>query len=164
MAKRIYTGPQDRQPKTISNRTVNGALLPGTAVTVGATQFSQAVSASGGRLALLADRDFYSTGQLDANDPLKTAYASGDTGVAYELEPGQRYMCAMAAGTYTNGQELTVGAAGRLTAATAVANAVAGVPAVVAANIVVAHYDGPGATLAAGDLADVSIANFYIKA
>jgi hypothetical protein len=151
MAKRIYTGPQDRQPKTISNRTVNGALLPGTAVAVGATQFSQATSASGVRLALLSDRDFYSLGQFDANDPLKTPYVSGETGVAYELEVGQRHMWAMAAGTYTNGQELTVGAAGRLTAAAA-------------AGIVVAFYDGPGATLAAGDLADVAIANFYTKA
>jgi len=101
--------------------------------------------------ALLSDRDFYSLGQFDANDPLKTPYVSGETGVAYELEFGQRHMWAMAAGTYTNGQELTVGAAGRLTAAAA-------------AGIVVAFFDGPGATLAAGDLADVAIANFYTKA
>ena len=151
MAKRIYTGPQDRQPKTISNRTVNGALLPGTAVTVGATQFSQATAPNASRIALLADRDFYSTDQLTAGDPLKTAYASGDTGVAYELEPGQRYMWAMAAGTYTNGQELTIGAAGRLTAAATT-------------NVVIAYFDGAGATLAAGDLADVAIANTYTKA
>ncbi len=151
MTRRIYNGPQDRQPKTITNRTCAAALLPGTAVAVGATQLSQATSASGVRLALLADRDFYSTGQFDANDPLTTAYASGDTGVAYELEPGQRYSWAMAAGTYTNGQELTVGAAGRLAAATT-------------GGIVVAYYDGPGATLAAGVLADVAIANFYTKA
>ncbi len=151
MAKRIYTGPQDRQPKTITNRTVNGALLPGTAVTVGATQLSQATAPNASRIALLADRDFYSTGQLDANDPLKVAYASGDTGVAYELEPGQRYMWAMAAGTYTNGQELTIAAAGRLAAAATT-------------NVVIAYYDGTGATLSAGDLADVAIANFYTKA
>ena len=151
MAKRIYTGPQDRQPKTITNRTVGAALLPGTAVAVGATSLTQATSASGVRLALLSDRDFYSTAQLDATDPLTTAYASGDTGVAYELEPGQRYMWAMAAATYTNGQELTVAAAGRLAAAAAT-------------NVVVAYYDGAGATLTAGQLADVAIANFYTKA
>ncbi len=151
MAKRIYTGPQDRQPKTITNRTAGAALLPGTAVNIGASSVTQATSASGVRLGLLADRDFYSTGQLDANDPLTTAYASGDSAVVYELEPGQRYMWAMAAGTYTNGQELTVGASGRLAAAAA-------------AGIVVAYYDGPGATLTAGQLADVAIANFYTKA
>lgn len=151
MAKRIYTGPQDRQPKTISNRTCATALLPGTAVTVGATQFSQATAPNASRIALLADRDFYNTDQLNANDPLTTAYASGDTGVAYELEPGQRYMWAMAAGTYTNGQELTIGAAGRLTAAATT-------------NVVIAYYDGAGATLTAGQLADVAIANTYTKA
>lgn len=151
MAKRIYTGPQDRQPKTISNRTVAAALLPGTAVNVGAATLAQATAPTAVRLALLADRDFYSTDQLTAGDPLKTAYASGDTGVAYELEPGQRYMWAMAAATYTNGQELTVAAAGRLAAAATT-------------NVVVAYFDGPGATLAAGDLADVAIANFYTKA
>jgi 2-keto-4-pentenoate hydratase len=150
MTRRIYNGPQDRQPKTITNRTVNGALLPGTAVFVTATQLNQATSVMGGRIALLADRDFYSAGQLDGTDPLKTPYASGDTGVAYELEVAQRYSWAMAAGTYTNGQELTIGAAGRLLAA-------------VAGDRVVAHFDGPGATLAAGDLADVAIANFYTK-
>jgi len=151
MAKRIYTGPQHRQPKTITNRTVSGALLPGTAVTVGATALTQATAPNASRIALLADRDFYSAGQLDANDPLKVAYASGDTGVAYELEPGQRYMWAMAAGTYTNGQELTIAAAGRLAAAATT-------------NVVIAYYDGTGATLSAGDLADVAIANFYTKA
>lgn len=151
MAKRIYTGPQDRQPKTITNRTCAAALLPGTAVNIGASSVSQATAASAVRLGLLADRDFYSTGQFDANDPLKTAYASGDTAVVYELEPGQRYMWAMAAATYTNGQELTVAAAGRLAAATT-------------GSIVVAYFDQAGATPAAGDLCDVAIANFYTKA
>lgn len=152
MARRIYTGPQDRQPKTISNRTVSGALLPGTAVSVGPALLTQATTPSAVRLALLADRDFFNFDQLNANDPLKTAYASGDAGIAYELEPGQRYMWAMAAATYTNGAELTVGAAGRLVAA-------------VATNIVVAYFDGPtGSVLAAGDLGDVCIANYYTKA
>lgn len=151
MAKRIYTGPQDRQPKTISNRTCAAALLPGTAVNIGASTVAQATAPTAVRLGLLADRDFYSTGQLDANDPLKVAYASGDTAVVYELEPGQRYMWAMAAGTYTNGQELTVAASGRLAAAATT-------------NVVVAYFDGTGATLSAGDLADVAIANFYTKA
>ena len=151
MANRIYRGPADRQPKTISNRTVNGALLPGTAVSVTASQFSQATAVSAVRLALLANRDFYSTAFFDATEPLLTAYASGDTGVAFVIEPGQEYQWAAAAATYTNGQELMVGAAGRLTAATS-------------GNIVVAYYDGATGAKSAGDLIDVTIANFYTKA
>lgn len=153
MAKRLYTGPQDRNPKMITNRTVAAALLPATAVFVGASTFTQATAPTGGRLALLANRDFYAdpAQYFTATDPLLTAYASGDTGVALELEPGQRVTWAMAAGTYTNGQELTVSAAGRLTAAATT-------------NVVVAYFDGVGATLAAGALADVAVANFYTKA
>ncbi len=153
MAKRIYTGPQDRNPKTITNRTVSGALLPATAVFVGATQFTQATAPTGGRLALLANRDFYAdpAQQFTSTDPLLVPYASGDTGVALELEPGQRVTWAVAAATYTNGQELTVSASGRLAAAAT-------------GNVVVAFFDGAGATLGAGALADVAIANFYTKA
>lgn len=153
MTKRIFNGPQDRQPKTITNRTVNGALLPATAVFVGATQLSQATSASGGRLALLANRDFYAdpAQQFTSTDPLLTAYASGDTGVALELEPGQRVTWAMANAAYTNGQELTVAASGRLAAAAST-------------NVVVAYFDEAGRTPAAGGLAEVVIANFYTKA
>jgi hypothetical protein len=152
MSNRIYTGPQDRQPKTISNRTCAASLLPGTFVSVLISTVAQATTPSGVRLALLGERDFYSTGQLDANDPLKVAYASGDTAVAYELEPGQRYMAAVAAATYTNGQELTVAASGRLAAAAT-------------GNVVVAYYDGPNSVArSAGDLVDVCIANFYTKA
>lgn len=152
MARRVFTGPQDRQPKTISNRTCATALLPGTFVSVLIATLAQATAPTAVRLAILAERDFYNTDQLNANDPLLTAYASGDTGVAYELEPGQRYMAAVAAATYTNGQELTVGASGRLVAAAS-------------GNVVVAYYDGPnGVARAAGDLVDVAIANFYTKA
>lgn len=153
MAQRAYRGPADRQPKTISNRTVNGALLPCTGVFVSATQFSQATSASGGRLALLANRDFYASNAsfYNTTEPLLTAYASGDTGVAYELEVGQQYLWALAAATYTNGQELMMAASGRLAAATA-------------GNIVVAYYDGATGAKNAGDLGDVTIAPFYTKA
>lgn len=146
---RIFRGAREN-PRTISDRTVSGALLPATAVFVGATQLTQATSASGGRLALLGDRDFY--GSFTATtDPLLTPYASGETGIAYLLEPQDEVQWAMAAGTYTNGQELTVAAAGRLAAATTGA-------------VVVAHFDQAGATLAAGALADVCVANFYAKA
>lgn len=149
---RIYQGPADRQPKTISDRTVNAALLPGTFVSVLVATLAQATAPTAVRLALLADRDFYSAGQLDSNDPLKVAYASGDTGVAYVLEPGQRYLIACAAATYTNGQELTVAAAGRAAAAATT-------------NVVVGYYDGPNSVArSAGDLIEVVIAPFYTKA
>lgn len=151
MPNRVYRGPADRQPKTISNRTVNGALLPCTAVFVTATQFNQATAVSGGRLALLANRDFYGVNHFNVNDPLTTAYTTGDTGVAFVVEPGQEYQWAMAAGTYTTGQELTVAASGRLAAAAS-------------GNIVAAYFDGAGATVAAGALADVIVAPFYTKA
>jgi hypothetical protein len=152
MANRIYTGPASRQPETISDRTCAAALLPGTFVSVLIGTVAQATAPTGVRLALLSDRDFYSTAQLDANDPLKTAYSSGDTAVAYVLEPGQKYMAAVAAATYTNGQELTVAASGRLAAAAST-------------NVVVAYYDGPNSVArTAGDLVDVVIANFYTKA
>lgn len=146
---RIFRSAREN-PRTVSDRTVSGALLPATAVFIGATQLTQATSASGGRLALLGDRDFFGTFNTAA-DPLLTPYASGDTGIAYLVEPQDEVQWAVAAGTYTNGQELTVAASGRLAAA-------------VAGNIVVAHFDQAGATLAAGALADVCICNFYAKA
>ncbi|KQP02465.1 hypothetical protein [Pseudorhodoferax sp. Leaf265] len=140
------------RPRTISDKTVSGALLPGTFVQIGATQLTQATSASGGRLAILGDRDFYSTQGVGTNtDPLMTPYASGETGIAYLPKPDDEFAVALAAGTYTTGQELTVGAAGRLTAAAS-------------GGIVVAHYDQGGKTVIAGELADVVIANFYTKA
>lgn len=152
MPNRIFRSGEECA-RTISDRTVSGALLPGTAVFIGATQLTQAASVSGGRLALLGDRDFYaqSASGFNATDPLMTPYVSGETAIAYLLEPDHEVQWAMAAGTYTNGQELTVGASGRLTAAAA-------------GNIVVAHFDQAGATIAAGVLADVCIANFYTKA
>ena len=135
--------------RTISDRTVAAALLPATAVFVGTT-LTQAAAPTGGRLALLANRDYFGN-WLDSTDPLLTPYASGDTGVAVMLEPDMEVSWAMAAGTYTNGQELTVGASGRLTAAATT-------------NVVVAYYDQAGATLTAGQIADVCVANFYTKA
>lgn len=149
---RVYrTGSGVPRPRTITDRTVSGALLPATCVFIGATQLTQATSASGGRLALLGDRDWYAPGGVTlATDPLLTPYASGETGVAYLPKPDDEYALAMAAGTYTNGQELTVGAAGRLTAAAS-------------GGIVVAHFDQAGATLAAGAIADVCWANAYVK-
>lgn len=144
---RIYRGPQDRQPKTVSGKTV-GALLPGTFVTEGATAFTQA-TAAGPMMRLLASRDFYSIGQLDSTNPLTTAYTADDTAVAFVLEPSQKYNAAVAAATYTFGQELTVAASGRLAAAAQ-------------GDIVVAYSLEAGAR-SAGALVDIEIANFYRK-
>lgn len=150
MANRIYRGPNDRQPRTVSEKSVVGAYVPGTFVTESATQLTQA-TAFGPMLRLLSDRDFFGNAHFDATDPLKAAYATGDTAVAYAVEPTQRYQAAVAAATYTFGQELTVSAAGRLAAAAT-------------GNVVVAFYkDVPGAKLA-GDLVDVEISNHYAKA
>ena len=152
MAKRIYTGPSGRTPMILSNRTCAASLLPGTFVSILIATVAQATSPSAVRLGLLVERDFYSTGQFDSNDPLLTAYASGDTAHVLVPEPGQSVMAAVAAATYTNGQELTVAASGRLAAASA-------------GNIVVAYYDGANSVArSAGDLVDVVIANFYVKA
>lgn len=148
MPNTVFRGPADRQPHTAEAKTVTGALLPCTFVLEGATALTQAV-APAGQLRLLSNRDFYSLGSLDATDPLKVPYASGDTGIAYILEPGQRYMVAVAAATYTFGQELTVSAAGRAAAAAA-------------SNQVVAFARDAGAK-AAGDLIEVEIANCYAK-
>lgn len=149
MANRIYRGPNDRQPKNVADKTVAGAYLPGTFVTEGASTLTQA-TAFGPNLLLLANRDFYSEGQFTATDPLLIAYASGDTAVAFDLEPGQRYQAAFAAATYTYGQELTVGASGRLAAASS-------------GDKVVGFARFAGAKTA-GDLGDFKVANIYSKA
>jgi hypothetical protein len=136
--------------RTITDRTVSGALLPGTAVFIGATQLTQAAAVSGGRLALLADRDYYGLAAA-TTEPILTPYVSGETGVAVLLTPQDEVQWAMAAATYTNGQELTVAASGRLAAAAS-------------GNIVVAHFDQAGAAISAGALCDVRVCNFYTKA
>lgn len=149
MANRIYRGPASRQPITVSDKTVAGAYLPGTFVTEGASALT-AATAPAPLLRLLANRDFYSEGAFTATDPLLTAYASGDTGVAYVLEPGQTYQAAAAAATYAFGTELTVGAAGRLVTA-------------VATNLVIGYSKSAGAK-SAGDLIDFEVALPYVKA
>ncbi len=148
MGARTYLGPNDRQPKTVSDKTCAAALLPCTFVTESATQFAQA-TAFGPNLRLLSNRDFFSTGQFDESDPLKTAYASGDNGIAYVLEPGQTYLVAVAAATYGWGAELEIGAAGRLQAAAS-------------GDTVVAFARGSGAK-SAGDLMEVEICMPYVK-
>lgn len=150
---RVYrSGSGVPRPRTITDKTVTGALLPGTFVFIGATALTQATAPTGGRLAILGDRDYYAAGGIGlTTDPLLTPYASGDSGVAYLPKPDDEFACAMAAATYTTGQELTVAASGRLAAAAS-------------GNVVVAHYDQATKAVAAGELADVVISNFYTKA
>lgn len=149
MGSRAYLGPNDRQPKTVSDKTVGAALLPCTFVTESATAFA-AATAFGPNIRLLLDRDFYSTDHFDGTNPLLTAYASGDTGVAAVLEPGQKYLVAMAAATYTWGQEVVIAAAGRAAGAAS-------------AGVVVGFCRFAGAK-SAGDLGEIEICMPYVKA
>lgn len=140
----IYRGPVTSgwQPRTIS-KPVAGAYLPGTFVEETATQLSQITTAVAKLPMILSNLEF-------KDQDIATAYTSGDTGIAYHLEPGQVYQARLAAATYAKDAPLTIGASGRLTAATA-------------GTVVVAFFsDTPGA-YSAGDLADVIIAaNTYV--
>lgn len=151
MASRAYRGPANRQPETVSDKTVGSALLPCTFVTEGATAFTQA-TAHGPMIRLLAPRDFYadSASFFTATDPCLTAYTSGDSAVAFVREPGQVYQVAMAAATYTFGQEVVVAAAGRAAAAAS-------------AGVVVGFCKFAGAR-AAGALGDIEMCMPYVKA
>lgn len=148
MAARAYLGPVDRTPKTISDKTVAGAYLPCTFVTEGASTLTQA-TAHAATLRLLLNRDFYAdpAAFFTSTNPLLTAYASGDTGVAAVLEPGQRYLVAAAAATYAFGDVLKVAAAGRVAAAAST-------------DVVIAFSRHAGA-VSAGDLIEVEIVNAY---
>lgn len=141
---RIYRGPvtSGHEPRTVS-KPVTGALLPGSFVEETATALAQITTALGKLPLILSNLEF-------KDQDVATAYASGDTGIAYHLEPGQVYQARMAAATYAKDAPLTVGASGRLTAATA-------------GTVVIAFFsDTPGA-YTAGDLADVVIAtNTYV--
>ena len=151
MASRAYRGPNDRQIKTVSDKTVAGAYLPCTFVTESATALT-AATAFGPNLLLLLDRDYFSASAaaFTTTDPLLTAYASGDSGVGAEMEPGQTYQIAMAAATYTWGQEVIVAAAGRAAAAAST-------------NVVIGFTRFAGAK-SAGDLGDIKICMPYVKA
>ncbi|WP_417285470.1 hypothetical protein [Comamonas sp.] len=149
MANVIYRGPQGQHPRTISDKTVATAMLPGTFVLEGAATLTQATSAQG-LVRILSNRDFYASfnSAFNAESPLKQPYQAGETGVAYILEPGQQYQAAVAVGNYTFGQPLTIGAAGRLTAAAA-------------GDVVVAVVSVAVNGAAAGDLVDIEVANFH---
>jgi hypothetical protein len=150
MGTRAYLAPVDRTPHTVSDKTVAGAYLPCTFVSEGASTLTQATSPLV-YLRLLLNRDFFTEAAnfFTSTNPLLVAYASGDSGIAAVLEPGQRYLIAAAAATYTFGQELTVGASGRVAAA--------------ATTNVVVGFCRQAVTASAGDLIEVEIANFYTK-
>lgn len=134
----IYRGPVAKEPQTV-NLPVAGAYLPGIIVVSNGTQLTQAVAAD-------AVKQIYVLSNMRFKDQdINTAYASGDTGIAYEALPGEVYQVRMAAGTYAVGDALTVDANGRLAAA--------GLD-----TPIVAHCAEAG-TYSAGDLADVTIAN-----
>ena len=115
----IYRGPIKDEPETVSDKTVAGAYLPGILVTESASALTVA-----------------------------TAYASGDTGVAYRPRPGEIYQVRVAATTYAKSDPLTVGASGYLEDAAA------------GERVLAFFEDTPGA-YSAGDLADVRIANSF---
>jgi len=140
-ANKVYRGSNE-QKKTISNLKTAGAYLPGTFASLSATTLTQATTAAQ-RVVLLANREF-------GGQSIDTAYASGDTAVAYELVPCEAYVARFAAATYTYGQELTVSTAGRLAAAAST-------------NVVIGFYTGSGVALSAGDLDEFVVANAYIK-
>lgn len=139
----IYRGPvtSGSQPRTVTNKPVAGAYLPGTFVEETATALAQLTTALAKLPMILGNQGF-------KDQDIATVYASGDSGVAYHLEPGQVYQARLAAATYAKDAPLTIGASGRLTAATA------------ATPVVAFFSDAPGA-YAAGALADVVIANTY---
>jgi hypothetical protein len=104
-----------------------------------------------GFLQLLRDIGFHELLlSIDTSDPLLTAYASGDTGVALVIEPGQHVMCAMAAATYTWGQELVIAAAGRAAGA--------------ASSGVVIGFTRFAGAKSAGDLGEIEFCMPYVKA
>lgn len=145
MANRIFRSGRGHA-RTVSHLPVLAPLLPGTGVFIGQTGLTQASSADGGRLALLGDRDYqgFEADAFNAQEPLLQPYKTGETGVAYIIEPAQEYLWAMTAGSYTTGQPLTVGPAGRLMAA--------------GSARIVAYFDSPSRTCGAGELIDVTIA------
>lgn len=137
----LFRGPVGKQPRTIS-APVAGAYLPGRFMLLVAGVLTAAAAVTG-RLLLLGNRDFYS-------QTVDVAYAANETGIAYELDPNDRVIAQVAAGTYADGDPLTVDANGRLAAPGA-------------SKAVVAFIDhDAGGTYLAGDLVPVVIANSYM--
>lgn len=142
MANVIYRGPIKDEPETVSDKKVAGAYLPGILVTESATQLTVATGSNiEDDLLILSNRRFF-------GQDVATAYASGDTGVAYRPRPGEIYQVRLAGATYAKGDTLTVGASGYLEATST-------------AERVVAFFEGTAGAVTAGALADVRIANSF---
>lgn len=139
----IFRAPLGANVRSV-NLPVAGAYLPGTFVEETATQLSQITTAVDKRPLILGNMEF-------KDQDAVTAYTSGDTGVAYELPPNACFQASMAAATYAKGDPLTIAASGRLAAATT-------------GDVVVAWFDDTPGAVTAGALADVIIANSYVKA
>jgi hypothetical protein len=137
----IFRGPIERQYRTVE-RPVTGALVPGSWVEDTGTALAQITTALGKRALVLAPMD-------PKGQPVTEAYVSGDTGLAIEVQANDVVQARMAAATYAKGAPLTVAASGRLAAATA-------------GTRVVAFFDDTPGAYAAGDLADVIVADGYI--
>ena len=143
VANVIYRGPAEREPETKNDKTMAAALVPGVAVKESGTTYVAATVGTGRNL-LLGNRRQY-------GQDINTAYAVGETGEVYRMEPEQEYTARLAAAAYTKGQELTIGAGGVWVAA-------------VSTSIVLAFFDEADRTLAAVGPADIVIANAYVKA
>ena len=142
MANVIYRGPAKDEPETVSDKTVAGAYLPGILVTESATALTVATGSNiEDDLCILSNRRFF-------GQDVATAYASGDTGVAYRPRPGEVYQVRLAGATYAKGDGLTVGASGYLEAAAS-------------GERVLAFFEGTAGAVTAGTLNDVRIANSF---
>lgn len=144
MAHVIYRGPAEREPETI-NLSLAAALTPGVAVQVNGDGAIEVNANGQGRWLILGNRRF--VGQT-----IDEAYQVGETGVQYRVEREQEYYVQLAAGAYTIGQEIAIGAGGVFKAAAA-------------GDLVVATFDEKaGRTLADQGFADIVIVSSYIKA
>jgi phenolic acid decarboxylase len=137
----IFRGPIERQYRTVE-RPVTGALVPGSWVEDTGTALAQITTAIAKRPLILANLD-------PKGQDIATAYVSGDTGLAIEVQVNDVVQSRMAAATYAKGAPLTVAASGRLAAATA-------------GTRVVAYFDDVPGAYSAGALADVIVADGYI--
>ena len=141
----IYRGPIKDEPETVSDKAVAGAYSPGILVTEGASAFTVATASNmEDDLLILSNRRFM-------EQDVTTAYASGDTGVAYRPRPNEVYQVRLASATYAKGDTLTIGASGYLTKTST-------------ADRVIATFDDTPGAFAAGALADVRIANGFLTA
>tara|TARA_R110000850_G_scaffold41829_1_gene107899 strand:+ start:204 stop:638 length:435 start_codon:yes stop_codon:yes gene_type:complete len=144
MANVIYRGSTQVQPTTV-NLPVTSAALPGSMVVVVGETVVVAVAADVEKnLLVLSNNEFI-------GQSVETVYVSGDTATAYETKPGDQFQARMAAATYAVGDRLSIGASGRLEA-------------VVTGEVVVARFTGTAGAIGAGVLADITIANSFVKA